>query len=70
MTGFALMRFVSRLRMYGTADFHAAPPYALSRGRPEPRPATLLRRPVGDNGSQAVQEYLPVVHRLRISPSP
>ena len=22
-------------------------PYALSRGRPEPRPATLLRHPVG-----------------------
>ena len=24
-----------------------APPYAASRGRPEPRPATLLRHPVG-----------------------
>ena len=28
------------------ADFHALSPYALSRGRPEPRPATLLRHPV------------------------
>ena len=28
------------------AGFHAAAPYALSRGRPEPRPATLLRHPV------------------------
>ena len=27
--------------------FPCAAPYALSRGRPEPRPATLLRRPLG-----------------------
>ena len=28
------------------ADFHAAALYLLSRGRPEPRPATLLRHPI------------------------
>ena len=27
--------------------FHGEPPYGPSRGRPEPRPATLLRRPIG-----------------------
>ncbi len=27
--------------------FACLAPYALSRGRPEPRPATLLRRPIG-----------------------
>ena len=44
--------------------------YALSRGRPEPRSATLLRHPVGDSGPQAVQECPPVAHRLRLSASP
>ncbi len=28
------------------AGFHARTPYLLSRGRPEPRPATLLRHPI------------------------
>ena len=28
------------------ADFHATALYLLSRGRPEPRPATLLRHPI------------------------
>ena len=28
--------------------FHNLPAYVASRGRPEPRPATLLRRPIGD----------------------
>ena len=45
-----LTGFAKRLRLAsqdaGSADFHAEPPYALSRGRPEPRPATLLRHPV------------------------
>ena len=31
--------------------FACLPACALSRGRPEPRPATLLRHPVGDSGS-------------------
>ena len=31
--------------------FPCAAPYLLSRGRPEPRPAILLRRPIGGNGS-------------------
>ena len=47
MTGFAHMRFVSRLRECLRCDFHHRSPYALSRGRPEPRPAALLRRPIG-----------------------
>ena len=47
LTGFANSGFVSRLRECAPADFHAGAPYALSRGRPEPRPAALLRRPIG-----------------------
>ena len=42
----SLGRFVRRLRRMPRA-FHDAAPYAPSRGRPEPRPSTLLRRPVG-----------------------
>lgn len=42
----SLARFVRRLGLVGRA-FHCAPPYAASRGRPEPRPATLLRHAVG-----------------------
>ena len=42
----SLSRFVRRLRHKGRA-FHYARPYAASRGRPEPRPATLLRHPIG-----------------------
>ena len=45
-------------------------PYNLSRGRPEPRSATLLRHPIGNNALPVVQEYLPVVHRLRLAASP
>ena len=70
MTNFALMRFVSRLREYVLADFHAGTPYTLSRGRPEPRLAALLRRPIGNSDVNAAREYPPVVHRLRLSPSP
>ena len=45
-------------------------PYSLSRGRPEPRSATLLRHPISNNALLVVQEYLPVVHRLRLAASP
>ena len=38
--------FVSRLR-HKQRGFPYAEPYTLSRGRPEPRPATLLRHPIG-----------------------
>ena len=45
-----LTGFARRLRLasqaLAAADFHAAAPYALSQGRPEPCPATLLRHPV------------------------
>ncbi len=44
--------------------------YALSRGRPEPRSAILLCHPIGVSGLSVVQEYLPVVHRLRLAASP
>ncbi len=49
MTGFARMRFVSRLRECVCCGFHQHTPYTLSQGRPEPRPAALLRRLIGDN---------------------
>ena len=39
------LRLASRPSWGG--GFPCPPAYALSRGRPEPRPATLLRRPVG-----------------------
>ena len=42
--------------------FACLAPYALSRGRPEPRPATLLRRPIG----QAPRRWCRNVHLLRI----
>ena len=46
LTGFAhsLRRHASASRC---ADLPATAAYALSRGRPEPRPAILLRRPIG-----------------------
>ena len=69
LAGFAhsLRRHASPLMRRG---FTCAAGYALSRGRPEPRPAILLRRPVGTNVPQTVQECPPVVHRLRLSASP
>ena len=46
-----LCGFGKRLRLASRAHVPAGfawpAPYALSRGRPEPRPHTLLRRPVG-----------------------
>jgi hypothetical protein len=63
----SLRRHASSLMMSG---FAYSSDYALSRGRPEPRPAILLRCPFGNNDSQMVQECLPVVHRLRLSASP
>ena len=41
-------RFVRHLGRV-VAAFDWPPPYMPSRGRPEPRPATLLRRPIGDD---------------------
>ena len=55
---------------YMKRGFAYASPYTLSRGRPEPRSAILLRHPIGNNGLSVVQEYLPVVHRLRLAASP
>ena len=43
-----ILRLASRARVVGW--FPRRPPYALSRGRPEPRPATLPRHPVGGDG--------------------
>ena len=70
MTDFAKGGFVSRLRECVLADFHAGTPYTLSRGRPEPRSAALLRRPIGNSDVDVAREYQPVVRRLRLSPSP
>ena len=63
-----LLRLMSQVNV--SADFHADTPYTLSRGRPEPRSATLLRRPIGSSAVNTAREYLPVVRRLRLSPSP
>ena len=41
---------------------------APSRGRPEPRRATPIRRPVGRSAACAVQECLPAARRLRLRP--
>ena len=57
----SLSRFVRRLGPLRRA-FHCAAPYAASRGRPEPRPATLLRRPIG----QAPRRWCRNVHLLCI----
>ena len=40
----------SRVSGSSVGWFPCRPPYALSRGRPEPRPATLPRHPVGGDG--------------------
>ncbi len=50
--------------------FPWAPPYALSRGRPEPRSRILPRRPIGRSAPAPARECLPVVHRLRLPASP
>ena len=63
-----LLRLTSQA--YMMRGFAYASPYTLSRGRPEPRSATLLRHPIGDNALLVVQEYQPVVHRLRLAASP
>ena len=70
LRSFALrLRLASRPCVQGGFACPAA--YALSRGRPEPRLRTLLRRPVGLNsGPEAVQECPPVAHRLRLPASP
>ncbi len=60
----------SRVSGCAPADFPAGAPYLLSRGRPEPRPATLLRHPDRDSARQPVRECRPVMHRLRLSASP
>ena len=69
LDGFAL-KASSRVSGSPQGWFPRPAPYALSRGRPEPRPSTLLRRPIGDNGPEAVQECPPAAHRLRLPASP
>ena len=70
-----LRSFALRLRLASRpcaqGGFACPAAYMLSRGRPEPRLRTLLRRPVGLNsGPEAVQECPPVAHRLRLPASP
>ena len=60
---------VSRLGICGDR-ISWAPPYALSRGRPEPRSRILPRRPIGRSAPAPARECLPVVHRLRLAASP
>ena len=64
------IRFVVTPRPWMQGGFPYPADYALSRGRPEPRPAILLRHPIGCSGPVVVQECPPVVHRLRPSASP
>ena len=51
---------------------HYIPPYGASRGRPEPRPATLLRRPIGDSALRGCGNVCPLrigyAFRPRLSP--
>ena len=51
---------------------HNIPPYGASRGRPEPRPATLLRRPIGDSALRGCGNVCPLrigyAFRPRLSP--
>src|SRR6185312_15601138 len=47
--------------------FPYLPPYAVTPGRPSPGLASLPRPAIGDSGGDVVQEYQPVVHRLRLS---
>ena len=61
--------FVQHLSHMRSA-FHYFSAYVSSRGRPEPRLATLLRHPIGDNALLEGQEFLPVVHRLRLPALP
>ena len=49
--------------------FAWSPGRAPSRGRPEPRRATPIRRPVGRDGASPVQECPPAARRLRLPPS-
>ena len=65
----SLDRFVRSLAPVETG-FAWPPGRAPSRGRPEPRRATPIRRPVGRDGSIAVQECLPAALRLRLPASP
>ena len=69
LTGFAL-RLRPAPQAHVAPAFHWEPPYAPSRGRPEPRPATLLRRPIGSSALPGVRECRPAVHRLRLPASP
>ncbi len=65
----SLSCFVRHLSLIRSAFYYFLA-YVSSRGRPEPRPATLLRHPIGDSACAEGQEYLPVVHRLRLPASP
>ena len=69
-----LRSFALRLRLASRpcaqGGFACPAAYMLSRGRPEPRLRTLLRRPFGHSGPEAVQECPPVAHRLRLPASP
>src|SRR5262249_42332386 len=67
-TNFGLSGLVSCLRLE-TGGFSYRSPYAVSPGRPSPGMAFLPRPAIGDSGGYVVQEYQPVVHRLRLSAS-
>ena len=65
----SLNRFVRSLALARTG-FPWSAGRAPSRGRPEPRRATPIRRPVGRDGASPVQEWQPAARRLRLPASP
>ena len=57
-------------RLYALADFPTRTSYTLKQALPVACMFILLRPSAVDNDVQIVQEYQPVVHRLRLSASP
>ena len=50
-------------------DLPRSTPHCLDAHDQQRAHPILLRPPIADNGGEVVQEYQPVVHRLRLSAS-
>jgi hypothetical protein len=66
---FALLGSASRLRLEWVTDFPITRPTRLPRVDHRPGSPSLPRPAIGDSERYVVQEYQPVVHRLRLSAS-
>ena len=55
---------------YAAPDLPRATPTCLAQDNHRLGSLSLPRPPIGNNGSDVVQEYQPVGHRLRLSASP